>query len=138
MNKINKPKPNKDVQQMSDDLYVNQFKKVMQNGHAPSIVRKAGDLNEIEVEGQKITRQEYIFIGDANDPDAIGLVKCQPTDNHFVYRYAKRLGWTLFCTCGSPSVVVGYKDYKALGSNDGPMLICMSMLLTKRHQDGGM
>lgn len=131
-----KQKPN--VRKMSDDLYVSQFKKVMKGATPPKIVRNVGELNMVEVEGEKIYRQENIFIGDPNDPDAIGLVKCQPTDNHFVYRYAKRLGWTTFCTCGSPAVVVGYDAYKKLGSNDGAMLVCMHLLYNKKHQDNSM
>ena len=122
-----------------DDAYVDAARYVMRNAKPPVIVRKAGQLNEVEVDGRKIFRQDKIYIGEGKIPEQdIGWVKCQETDNHFVYRDAHRLGWTLFCTCGSPSVVVNSDVYKDLASPQGAMLICMSLLYNRRHQDGGM
>ena len=135
------------INKMSDDLYVNQFKKVMQSATPPKIVRSVGDLNMVEVDGRKVYRQKQIYFGNMEHPDVqqdIGWVKCQDTDNHFVYRHpdadrvGKPLGWTTFCTCGSPAVIVGYDAYKNLGSNTGALLVCMHLLYNKRHQDGGM
>lgn len=102
----------------------------------PKVVRHAGELNWVEVDGIRMDRKEFIDIPD------IGRIKCAPTDNHFVYRLDPKIfhrpGWTLFCTCGSPSVIVNYDAYKELGSDEGAMLVCMSMVSTGRHQSGEM
>lgn len=118
-----------------DDAYVQAFRYVMQRATAPKVVRQAGQLNMVEVDGHKVYRQDKIMVNGE-------LVKCAPTDNHFVYRIDPaifhRLGWLLFCTCGSPAVTVSPDAYKHLGSAEGTMLVCKSMLDTGRHSGGGM
>jgi hypothetical protein len=130
--KLVKPKSNKLTS--SDEAWMNKVKSVMQNATAPKIIHHAGQVNQVEVDGLIIERQDSIYIND------IGLVACAPTDNHFVFRDARRLGWTLFCTCGSVAVVTGFDAYKHLGSPsyNGMMLVCKSMLDTSRHQSGEM
>jgi hypothetical protein len=132
MSKINKPKLDKEIQQMSDDLYVNQFKKVMQNAKPPTIVRSVGELNKVESDGKYFYRVPQIPVAD------MGEIKCAPYDNHFIYKDSRRLGWVLFCTCGSPAVVVGYEGYRGQATNEGALLVCMFAAMDPghKHNDG--
>lgn len=99
-------------------------------GTAPKVVRHVGQLNWVEVNGERIERQEQIRMGE------YGVVKCAPYDNHLVYRYTKRKGWTTFCSCGSPAVIVGYDAYKQMASPQGMLLVCLAHMTTGRHADG--
>lgn len=114
--------------EIPQDVLMDYVKKNM--GTAPKVVRHAGQLNWVEVNGERVERQDEIRIGD------YGMVKCAETDNHFVYRYMKRKGWTTFCTCGSPAVIVGYDAYRQMASPQGMLLVCYSMLLSGKHSDG--
>lgn len=113
-----------------DKAVLDSLKTVMKSATAPKVIKHAGEVNWAEVNGERVFRQEAITIPD------MGTFRCAPTDNHFVYRYTKRLGWTLFCTCGSPAVIVDPDAYKHLGGNQGKMIVCYSLLLSKRHSDG--
>lgn len=99
-------------------------------GVAPKIIRNAGQLNSVVSDGRTFRRVETISL------KGIGRVKCAPYDNHFVFYDARHLGWTTFCTCGSPAVVVSPDAYKHLGSNQGQLLICLIHTQTNRHADG--
>ena len=99
-------------------------------GVPPKVVRHAGDLNSVIVDGMPITREEKVYI------PGIGMVACAPYDNHFVYRTARHLGWTLFCTCGSPAVVAGYDAYKNDASSQGQLLLCLVHASSGKHADG--
>lgn len=114
--------------EIPQDVLMDYVKKNM--GTAPKVVRHAGQLNWVEVNGERIERGEQIHIGE------YGWVKCAPYDNHFVYRYMKRKGWTTFCTCGSPAVIVGYDAYKQMASPQGMLLVCLSHTESGRHADG--
>lgn len=123
-----KKKSNGSKAEVPNDVLTEYVKKYM--GQAPKVIRHAGQLNWVEVEGHRIERAEEIYIGE------YGMVKCAPYDNHFVYRYTKRMGWTTFCTCGSPSVIVGYDAYKQMSSPQGMLLVCLYHTQTGRHADG--
>jgi hypothetical protein len=95
---------------------------------AAKVVRIVGQPNKILIDGVEIVRRDKIHI------PKIGVMTCAPYDNHFVYRYAKNKGWTLFCTCGSAAVITGYDMYKE--KNAGAILSCYNHLLEGRHADG--
>lgn len=103
---------------------------------APKVIRHYGTLNWVEVEGQRIERQEKILMFDRGEGATPVWVKCTPYDNHFIYKYTKRKGWTTFCTCGSPAVVVNYDAYKQYGSQQGALLVCYWHTVNGRHADG--
>lgn len=88
-------------------------------GSPPTIVRSVGDLKSVIADGKTFHRQDKILVPD------IGVVTVAPYDNHFIYRDTRRLGWTLFCTCGSPAAVFNYDAYKDSASRQGAMLLCM-------------
>ncbi|MBT7009111.1 hypothetical protein HN960_01580 [Candidatus Peregrinibacteria bacterium] len=100
----------------------------MKTAKPPNIIHHRGDLNRVTSDGKEFVRQEHVFI------PSIGKVKCTPYDNHFVYRDARKLGWVLFCTCGSPAVVVNYDAYKQHGSSQGALLVCKHHTDNNKHQ----
>ena len=102
--------------------------KAIKEAKAPNIIHHRGDLNKVTSDGKEFTRQEYIII-----PTMGQKVKCTPYDNHFVYRDARKLGWVLFCTCGSPAVVINYDAYKNHGSSQGALLACKAQIDTNEH-----
>jgi hypothetical protein len=104
------------------------FYEMMKEGKPPTIIRHYGQPNEIEIDGKKIFRKEKMHI------PKIGTVMCAPYDNHFVYRYTGKKGWTLFCTCGSAAVITGYDMYK--DNSKGAILGCYSHLMEGHHADG--
>ena len=104
------------------------FLEMMKEGKPPVVVRHLGQPNVIDIDGARIERRDKLHI------PKIGVVMCAPYDNHFVYRYAKKKGWTLFCTCGSAAVITGYDMYKE--TNKGAILSCYSHLLEGHHADG--
>ena len=92
-----------------------------------NVVHHLGDLNRVTVDGQTFYRQEKIFI------PGIGTVKCTPYDNHFTMRDSRKIGWTLFCTCGAPAVVINYDVYKGDASAQGALLACMEHTQSGKH-----
>lgn len=90
------------------------------------VIRHAGDLNKVILEdGAVVTRSETVFAG-----MDIGLVKCAPYDNHFIFRHVFKkngvpYGWALWCTCGSPAGAVNYDAYRNDASNMGTLLVCL-------------
>lgn len=89
--------------------------------------------------GNRVRRSEKIFF-----PEAGRSIACAPYDNHFVFVDNSNLGWTTFCTCGSPAVIVGYQVYKNDGSPTkkefdtiaGEMLICYHHASFGKHLTG--
>jgi hypothetical protein len=96
----------------------------------PKIVRSVGDLNTVIADGEPFYRHDKIRIPD------MGNILCAPYDNHFVFRDTRKLGWTLFCTCGSVAVVIGYDAYKKDASPGPEMLVCYAHAGGNRHADG--
>lgn len=102
------------------------------------VVRHAGDLKSayLEEDGTTVYRASYVDIPD------MGRVTCAPYDNQFTFRhlFEKRgivlRNWTLFCTCGSPSCVVGYDAYSKDASAGVPMLVCYHHATYGKHADG--
>jgi len=88
-----------------------------------SIIKHYNNPNEaVTLDGYKVHREEKVFIEGLG-----GFVPC-----------AKQGRWFAACTCGSPAVLIGAKDYAHLGSPEGMMLVCYfhtnpNMM---RHADG--
>lgn len=117
---------------MIDELEVKrQIVHLMKGAKPPTIIKHAGQVNEAMVNGRVMKRFSLIFI------PTIGTVKAAPTDNHFVFRDERVIGWTLFCTCGSPAIVLAdRKVLDSLGSSDRELLVCFHQAMRRRHADG--
>jgi hypothetical protein len=96
----------------------------------PKIVRVVGDLNSIIADNKRFYRHDRIHIPD------MGNILCASYDNQFIFRDTRKLGWTLFCSCGSVAVVVGYDAYKKDASAGPEMLVCYAHAGGNRHADG--
>jgi len=106
------------------------IKAMLASAKPPVIIKHAGTVNSAISDGQTVFRRKMIKI------KGIGSVKTAPYDNHFVYYQSKRIGNVLYCTCGSPAVVVGYDVYKNNASQQGAMLVCLHHATTGKHMDG--
>jgi len=100
---------------------------VLSSATPPNIIHHRGELNEVTFEGKKFKRVEYIFMRD------YGMVKCAPYDDHFILYDPSHLGWTTFCTCGAPAVIIGYDAYKKDASAQGALLVCYEHASTGKH-----
>ena len=104
------------------------------------VIRAKGDAKRAEtLHGVKVYRKEKI------EWELGRFIKCAPYDNHFVYiDPTRRHGWVSMCSCGAPSVVVGYNAYRQDGSpttseestTPGEMIVCFLHAMTGRHADG--
>lgn len=109
------------------------MKDAFAHAKAPTIVRSVGDRNRVVANGKEFTRQKSIIIPGMENKN----IQCAPYDNHFIFRDTRSLGWTLFCSCGAPAVVVGYNAYrKDASKNQGELLVCYAHAQTNRHADG--
>lgn len=107
------------------------------------IVRHVGDLNSayLPEDGTTVHRQKSVVIP-AFESTPAQNIPCMPYDGHFVYRhvYMKKgkqiRGWTLWCTCGSPSGIIGYSAYKDVLSDGGQMIACLHYSGYGKHMDG--
>lgn len=116
---------------MTDNIMQNAaLQAAFKDAKAPKIVRVVGDLNTVEADGMKFYRHDKLHI------PAMGNINCAPYDNHFIFRDTRKLGWTLFCTCGSPAVVVGYNAYARDASPGAEMLVCFTHSRNNKHADG--
>lgn len=104
------------------------------------IIRAMNDLNTAEtVDGLRVHREKKLFF-----PEIKRSVVCASYDNHFVFEDSRRKGWTLFCTCGSPAVIAGFRAYardaspssKEFDTIPGELLICYHHSLYNKHLDG--
>ena len=104
----------------------------LSNAKPIKVIHFRGDLNKVKFDGKTWIRQEYIYMG-----ENFGLVKCTPYDDHFILYDPSRMGWTTFCTCGSPAVIIGYNDYKKDASPQGKLLACYlhAVITPGKHQD---
>lgn len=100
-------------------------------GTPPKVVRSVGDLKQVTVDGKEFYRQPKLFLG-----QDLGNIKCAPYDNEFIFADGRRKGWTLFCTCGSPAVIVGYDVYSRDASAQGALLVCYHHAAFGTHLGG--
>lgn len=107
---------------------------------SPKAVRTVGDAKQARLnDGTIVYRSDVLWV------EGYGLVKCAPTELHFVYELPMHMkGWSLMCTCGSIAGVVGYSAYSKLASptDTGMIIACIRHLSTKNnigigtHADG--
>lgn len=104
-----------------------------------NIIRSRNNLNLAEtVNGKRVQRQEKIWM-----PEYGRYVMSAPYDNHFTFVDNSNLGWTLFCTCGSPAGIVGFRAYEqnasptsGEGIMPGELLVCIHHTQFNKHLDG--
>ena len=105
-----------------------------------SVIRVHNSANEAEtLDGHKVYRKKWLYFDNR-------LVHCTEYDNHFIYDdpSGKPYRWHQMCSCGSPSVCVGYKAYVRDGSPTtasestapGEAFVCYIHAITGRHADG--
>lgn len=104
------------------------------------IVRSVGDLKVVETsDGIRKYRSEKLSFRQIGRS-----VLCAPYDNHFIFEDLSHIGWTLFCTCGSPAAIVGYQVYKddasptprLVDTIPGELLVCIHHATYGKHLDG--
>lgn len=98
------------------------------------VIRNSGDPNHAKtLQGLPVQREKQIWI-----PSHNRYVPVLQTSMHFCYRDPSVVrGSTLFCTCGSPAVIVGYEAYRSLTSFiDNEVLVCYHYIQYKVHSDG--
>ena len=103
------------------------IQQALSDAKAPNIIHHRGDLNSVTFEGKKFSRVKSIFMRD------YGFVPCAPYDDHFLLYDPSHLGWTTFCTCGAPAVIVGYDAYKQDASPEGLLMVCLQHAQTGKH-----
>lgn len=98
------------------------------------IIRSHNDPKKaVTLAGIEVRREERIFL-----PSYQGWFPVLQTSMHFCFRDASMpRGTTLFCTCGSPAIIVGYDAYKKHSSYLGNEVIsCHSFIQYGQHADG--
>lgn len=99
-----------------------------------SVIRQFNSPNKATtVDGDVVVRKNELWIDEWGT-----FVKCAPYDTHFIYKDpSNKIGrWLLMCSCGAPSVVVGYNAYKKDASNEGALIVCYFHAIKGRHADG--
>ena len=101
-----------------------------------NIIKFAGDPEKVTLyDGTVIdnNHEEFIFI-----PEYNGMVRKAPYGVHFVFEVPKHIkgGSSFLCSCGSPAVFIGSKDYSQFGSPEGMMLVCLTHTTYGKHADG--
>jgi hypothetical protein len=100
----------------------------------PQIVRNHNDpRNAVTLGGVPVQREDKIYL-----PSHQQWLPVLQTSMHFVFRDASHpRGSTLFCTCGSAAVVVGYDAYEKYQSYMGnEVLACHNFIQYGVHADG--
>lgn len=100
-----------------------------------NIIKHHGDPNKaFTLGGIEVQREEKIFLTSYNQ-----WFNVIQTSMHFCFRDATvPRGTTLFCTCGSPAIIVGYEVYHKLNSTyiGNEAITCHSLIQNGRHADG--
>lgn len=98
------------------------------------IIRNTGDPNHARtLAGRDVRREDHIYV-----PSYHKNLPVLPQSMHFIFRDASNpRGSTLFCTCGSAAIIVGYHAYRNLNSYIGnEVLACHHYIMYGRHADG--
>lgn len=101
-----------------------------------NIIKFRGDPETVTlVNGTVIKNNHEDFIWVQEFP---GFVRKAPYGLHFVFEVPKTLKGSpsFMCSCGSPAIFIGSKDYAHLGSAEGMMLVCMFHTNYNKHADG--
>lgn len=98
-----------------------------------NIIRTHNDARHaVTLNGTPVQREQSIYL-----PSYQSSLPVLQTSMHFCFRDAKQLGSTLFCTCGSMSIVVGYEAYKKLNAFIGSeVIVCHHFIQYGVHADG--
>lgn len=98
-----------------------------------NIIRSHNDpRNAITLGGMHVHRETSIYL-----PSYQQSLPVLQTSMHFCFRDATHFGTTLFCTCGSPAIVVGYEAYNKLNSFIGAeVIVCHNYIQYHVHSDG--
>lgn len=99
-----------------------------------NIIRSHNDpQHAVTLGGMEVRREKNIYL-----PSHQAVVPVLQTSMHFCFRDATQpRGSTLFCTCGSPAIVIGYEGYKKYNSFIGVEVIaCHSFIQYGVHADG--
>lgn len=98
------------------------------------VIRNTGDPNHAKtLDGIPVERQEVIWL-----PSHRAFLPVLQTSMHFCFRDGSHArGSTLFCTCGSFGIVVGYEAYRGLNKYIGNEVIaCHHYIQFGVHADG--
>lgn len=98
------------------------------------VIRNTGDPHRAKtLNGKDVERQKEIWI-----PSYHAYIPVLQTSMHFCYRDPSNpRGTTLFCTCGSAAVVVGFEAYRKLNSFMGhEVMVCLYYIQYGVHSDG--
>lgn len=89
--------------------------------------------NAITLNGLPVRREKEIFLRSRQ-----ARIPTLPQSMHFCFvDTTVPRGTTLFCTCGSPAVIVGYEAYKNMNSYIGSEVIaCHYLVQYGVHSDG--
>ena len=100
----------------------------------PQVVRGHNDPKRAwTLHGDLVERQKEIYL-----PSYRQNLPVLQTSMHFCFRDPSvPRGTTLFCTCGSPSIVVGYEAYRKYQSFMGMEVVaCHNFIQYGVHADG--
>ena len=100
----------------------------------PQIIKHFNSPKEaITLGGKSVHREKMIFL-----PSHRQWFPVLQTDLHFCFRDASHArGTTLFCTCGSPAIIIGYEAYQKYQSYIGNEVIaCHHFIQFGVHSDG--
>lgn len=98
------------------------------------VIRNVGDPNNARtLGGVPVRREKEIFLSSYQQ-----WFPVLQTSMHFCFRDTSQpRGSTLFCTCGAPSIIVGYEAYRKLNSFIGNEVIaCHYYIQYGHHADG--
>lgn len=102
----------------------------------PKIIRNHNDPNSaVTLNGRRVERLKEIYLPSEAYRRALPVLQ---TSMHFCFRDPDvARGTTLFCTCGSPAIIIGYDAYKKHSSYLGNEVIsCHSFIQYGVHSDG--
>jgi hypothetical protein len=97
------------------------------------VIRNTGDPNNAKtLNGKPVRREKELWL-----PSYNSFIPVLQTSMHFCYHDPSvPRGTTLFCTCGSPAIVVGYEAYRDLQSYMGnEVIVCHHYIQYKVHSD---
>lgn len=100
----------------------------------PTIIKHFNDPNNaVTLSGHQVRREKSIWL-----PSHSSWLPVLQTSMHFCFRDPTvPRGTTLFCTCGSAAIVVGYEAYHKYSSYIGSEVItCHHFIQYGVHSDG--
>lgn len=100
----------------------------------PSVIKHWNDPNNaVTLNGIPVRREKSIWLDSYQT-----WLPVLPQSMHFCFRdMSVPRGTTLFCTCGSPAIVVGYEAYRKYNSYLGAEVIaCHHFIQYGQHSDG--